>query len=547
MPSALRVGLSRIVVLIALAAPLAAHAAATPRALAAAESLYGDWLDARFAIATIDSGLMPAVDGHDLAWWTRRYGSVQSTLHRRLDRLAGLKLDAVDARALALMVSDIASQSPGDAESMRPNAHCADARDPEATQDALSGSLYGCFEEIGSRLQFEGRTVVRLTAMQLLEDLDEPARRASVFAALAPLFAAINGDDGTGSPYRRLLGMVATSDQRSRIAEAADTLAISVDEAERWLVAVLEAWRDANPGAPIEPADYWHHYAAGAHGVSAHVPADIIPAVSARYYRDLGADLVALHVLHDLGVRPGKAPISYEDTVRIGRQTGHGWRPAVARVSSNLESGGLSMLNELIHEDGHAIHDSAIRTRPAFFSAADLLFTEAFADVPSWSTAEPTFQAKYLGVSAPLAASLRDHYSRVVLDVCWGLFELRMLRAPGSDPNLVWTDITSRYLRIAPHPEWSWWALRAQLVHEPGYMIYYALGAILTADMRARVRAEIGPFDTGNPAWYGYVSTHVLRYGGEIEAPRLLREFLGRPVSPSALLVELARIPAARD
>ena len=45
---------------------------------------------------------------------------------------------------------------------------------------------------------------------------------------------------------------------------------------------------------------------------------------------------------------------------------------------------------------------------------------------------------------------LRELYSLVMLDVAWGLFELRMLRAPTTDPNVLWTEIASRYLGVAP-------------------------------------------------------------------------------------------------
>ena len=67
-----------------------------------------------------------------------------------------------------------------------------------------------------------------------------------------------------------------------------------------------------------------------------------------------------------------------------------------------------------------------------------------------------------------------------MLDVVWALFDLRMLRNPDADPNLVWAEITSRYLHIKPHPRLAWWAVRVQLVHKPGYMVNYGLGAVIT-------------------------------------------------------------------
>ena len=172
----------------------------------------------------------------------------------------------------------------------------------------------------------------------------------------------------------------------------------------------------------------------------------------------------------------------------------------------------------------------------------DTLFTEAFADVTSWNTYEPEWQRKYLGRDAPEFASLRSRYTGVALDVAWSLFEIRMLRNPAADPNALWTDITSRYLHIVPHPEWSWWAVRVQLVESPGYMVNYGLGAVLTADMRQRIRQSLGPFEIGDARWYGWVSERLLRFGMERETSELLLEFLGRSVTPEALLHDLRRL-----
>jgi Zn-dependent M32 family carboxypeptidase len=117
----------------------------------------------------------------------------------------------------------------------------------------------------------------------------------------------------------------------------------------------------------------------------------------------------------------------------------------------------------------------------------------------------------------------------------------------GAEPNQVWTEITSKYLHIVPHPEWSWWAIRVQLVNLPGYMVNYGLGSVLTADLPARIREQIGPFDTGNRRWCAWVSEQLLKSGEQFETAELLRRFLGRPVSPDALRKELARLrPAAK-
>jgi Zn-dependent M32 family carboxypeptidase len=129
-----------------------------------------------------------------------------------------------------------------------------------------------------------------------------------------------------------------------------------------------------------------------------------------------------------------------------------------------------------------------------------------------------------------------------MLDVAWSLFELRLLRDPTLDPNVLWTSITREYLRIRPHPDLPWWAMRVQLVGDPGYMVNYGLGAVLTAEIRARTAATLGPFDTGNARWYPWLEANLLRFGSERDTATLMRDFLGREPTPDALLDELRRM-----
>ncbi len=117
-----------------------------------------------------------------------------------------------------------------------------------------------------------------------------------------------------------------------------------------------------------------------------------------------------------------------------------------------------------------------------------------------------------------------------------------MFRDPSTDPNALWIEITSHYLHIVPHPELSWWAVRVQLADIPGYMVNYGLGAVLTAEMRQHIAEALGAFDTGDSRWYGWLSDNLLRYGSERDTRTLMQNFLGRPVSPQALLEQIRRL-----
>jgi hypothetical protein len=530
----------------AVASPL--RAASPP--VAQAEALYADWLDAVSALATVDSGFTPRVSGRGHRAWAARSRELSKKLDAALGALAASGAPALtseDARVVAAIRKGIVDNAPDvpvvDAE--HPAMHCADSAQHTSNTTLMQVALYECFEEIGNSIDFDGRRIVRTSALDELQQLTDPAQRKRLFLALSPLWIAVNGANTSDSPYRRMMvlnGGEIRKNGSSPISNAAATLGVTPREVEQWLVQILEAWHARSAGPALEPWDYWYVSASASRELAAAIPRESVLGTAKHFYRDLGADLDKLGVQHDLDIRPGKAPLAYTEQTQIGRRIGNRWRPTLARVSANYEQGGLFVLNELIHEDGHAVHYAALRTRPAYFSLGDDVFFEAFADVPAWSSSEPQWQEKYLGSRADEGSSMRELFSNVMLDVAWGLFELRMLANPAADPNLVWTDITSRYLNIAAHPEYSWWALRVQLVRWPGYMINYGLGAVLTADIRQHIRDAIGCFDTGNPRWYSWTSEHLLQFGSSVETAQLLRNFLGRPVSPDALLKQLQRV-----
>jgi len=507
------------------------------------EAAYADLADAYYVTETIDSGLFTTYQGKDRAAWSQIYQAKRKELVARLKNLSSENLRSVDARVVSFIRKALDSYMlENSGESLSPQGRCHDAQQKEIEPSKLRDALYSCFDEIGNNLQFEGRHLTRTGALSLLSTLDDQTRRKALFLAFQPLWAVINDQDEPQSPYRRLLrnaGVKAAKEGYSFEA-AARTLGIKPSEVEQWLERILDAWRQVSGDQMVEPWDYYYLNGQADRTLSSAIPRDSLLSLAERYYRDLGVDLKKLGVLYDLDPRPGKAPLAYMNFVTLGRQTGNTWRPTVVRISASYSGGGLSELNEFIHENGHAVHGLALRTRPAYMDLGDTLFVEAFADVTSWDVYDSKWQEKYLGRAAPDSISLRSQYASVVLDCAWALFEIRLLQQPDADPNVVWTDITSRYLHIVPHREWSWWALRVQLV-DPGYMVNYGLGAALTADLRRRTVQSIGSFQTGNSRWYPWLSENLLHFGNEKDTVELLQGFLGRPVSPQALLDDIAR------
>lgn len=530
--------------LLCLLVPLSSAHGAPAREVAAAEAAFLDYLDALGAAGFIESGGTAVHGGKGLAQWQSLAAARLGPLHEALDVASGLATLAPDDRsAIAAMRRTLAEHAADDTTAGVRTQACADARRRDLDYAALRAALVSCYVELGNRMAYEGGIIDRGTALQLLHVTDDATRRRAIFDAFLPLWTALNGRNESDSPYRRMIALAA-ADARvhgSQVDAAARAIGVTTADVERWLVQVLEAWRDANPATPVEPWDFRYVNGAANRELQARIPAAVLLPVNQRFYAELGADLTQLGVAFDLEARADKSPLAYTDFVARGREVDGRWQRPLARVLGTYPEGGLFSLNELVHENGHAVHVSAIRTRPAYMDWPDTLFTEAFADVPAWSVHEPAWQRRYLGTAVDEAVSMRALFANVMLDVAWSLFELRMLRDPGADPNALWTSITHDYLRIVPHPEVPWWAMRVQLAGNPGYMVNYGLGAVLTAEMRAATHTAIGPFDAGNPRWYPWLSERLLQYGSSRDTQRLLQDLLGRPLSPAALLQQVRR------
>jgi hypothetical protein len=410
--------------------------------------------------------------------------------------------------------------------------------------DSLRKRLYACYSWAQSHVVASGDTLDRLTILGALGRTEDTAGRRQLFLGLDPVWRSMNGDNGSASPYRLL---IAREVERRRgklpAGEQARASGVPPDSLERWLLAMLTAWRAGAPDTLIEPWDWYYITGRASRRLSPRISRERLFALNDEIYRSLGADLRALRMEYDLVPREGKTPVAYTTFGARPRFINGAWRPGEPWIFATYRSGGLDNLNELLHESGHAVHISAIRTRPAFADWPDSdPFTEAVADFIALEVYEPAWQKHWLGDSVPLADGLRGRYGGIVLDVAWALFELQMLRDPTADPNQVWTTLTREYLRIRPHPELSWWAMRGQLVDAPGYMMNYAVGAILIAAIRARTRALHGPFVTGDPTWYRWIAPRLFRFGLERPARQVIEEFLGGPVSPEAILADMRRM-----
>ncbi len=503
-------------------------------------------------------GLTLTPSGESLPSGDRRFVTARSVVAQQLAAIGPAHLPARDRAALATLSHALSTElagSPAAAESPDTHTNCATTGAPPALApgDTTAANdyrrhIYDCFGRAATAVAVGNDTVDRLTILSRIAETPDAAERKRLFLALAPVWRAVNGDDGPRSPYRALLLFGASQDPETNPSplDRAPDIGIGPATLERWLVAILDAWRTATPDSAAEPWDYLYAAAAADRQLDAHVPRDSLLPLTIRYYQTLGADVPALGVHYDLAPHPGKTPVANTTFGSRGHEADGRWIPSESWVFATYETGGLGNLDELVHETGHAIHLAAIHERPEYVDWPDSdPLTEAIADIPALSVYEPAWQYRFLGDSVTTPVATRAKYASIMLDIAWALFEVRLHDHPDADPNEVWAAITSRYLHITPHPEMSWWAMRGQLIDAPGYMMNYALGAVIVTAIRERIAAVHGQFATGDPSWYPWLSAHLLQFGLARSARDVLSELLGGPLTDDALLRDLARIRPA--
>ena len=491
------------------AATACAHPSSLPPATTPLAHLETAYTALRSLRDTLDitraRGLTQTPSGESLPSADGRFVTARSAVAQQLAAIETRHLQPRDGAALTILSRTLTTDLAGDpAAAAPPNKDTSCATTGPATTlrpgdttaaNAYRRHVYNCFGRAATAVVAGNDTVDRLTILGRIAETPDAAERKRLFLALAPMWRTVNGDDGARSPYRTLLLFGADQDPEtnpSPLDRAAD-IGVGPATLERWLVGILDAWRTATPDSAVEPWDYYYLAAAADRQLDAHIPRDSLLPLTIRYYQTLGADVPALGVHYDLAPHPGKTPVANTTFGSRGHEADGRWIPSESWVFATYETGGLGNLDEFVHETGHAIHLAAIHERPEYVDWPDSdPLTEAIADIPALSVYEPAWQYHFLGDSVSTPVATRSKYASIMLDIAWALFEVRLHDHPDADPNEAWAAITSHYLHIAPHPEWSWWAMRGQLIDAPGYMMNYALGAVIVTAIREHIAAVHG-------------------------------------------------------
>jgi hypothetical protein len=493
------------------------------------------WDDQTRLMSSLVSDTTPA--GLPAAAVAESLGRARKTFALLLNRLDTTALDSTERAARAVMQQAWHETLEG------ASTASADVAD---SVSILSRAIYADYGEAAGRIIVGNDTLNRLAILGRLGREKDRETRHRLFLALAPVWQSINGDNSSTSRYRALVRLRRATWEASGspIEAKAPAFGLSSRELEAWLTGALRAWRAAMPDTLLEPWDWYYRAGEASRLLTPRVPrvADLIE-VNQRFYTSIGAGPYRLGIHYDLLPRAGKDPVAFTDFGSRRRWGRHGWTGTEPWVFTAYLDGGFDNLGELLHESGHGIHIAGIATRPAWNDWPDNdTFTEALADVPAMELYEPSWQHRFLGDSAPLAVSLRARYAGIMMDMAWALFEIQVHRTPDADPNRIWSDLTRDYLGMVPHPEISWWAMRGQLINAPGYLVNYAFGAFITADIRARAASLHHPVAANHPDLYPWLQRTLYRWGRERASRTVLEEFLGRPVRPEALLADLTRM-----
>ena len=493
-------------------------------------------------------------DGAPLAELRTRFAALRRELSAGLRHFDRSKLTRPDQDALQTLIRVL-----GDGTVPEPE-RLASRESKEATPDCsydpvalarrkdglspLKDRIYDCYSQAARHVSFEGGSYDRLTILEMAGRAEDPVRRRRLFLALEPVFRSVNGDDGAASPYRAMLPLSAAEwaktfadrpqprGARHRPREAGTVAHLD----PRGLARAQRRAPSSNHGTTSTSATRAAEAWPGACRVERLKP------LNDAFYRSLGADVDALaRPLRPRAAR-GQDGRGVHRFRRSAAASGTAPGPRASPGSSRPTApAGSAISASCCTRPATRVHIAAIRTRPAYRRLARQRHVHRGARRPGRSRRLRAGVAARLARrrSEPQADSLRTEVRRHRAGRRLGRCS-RCACIATRAPTRIGSGPSSRasYLHVRPHPELSWWALRGQLVDSPGYMMNYALGAIITADLRARCqRAARSVLEAGR---------RLLRVALRAHLPLRPREDHLAPSSRTSWVVRSRPTPSSR-
>ena len=115
-------------------------------------------------------------DGKDLAAWKAQLDPQRKQLDEALSRIEPGKLVAADRDAVASMRKSMTELDADETTAGVQARTCAEAQRRDLDYSSLRAALVSCYVEHGNRLQYDGGTIDRGTALQLLHVVEDSAQ-----------------------------------------------------------------------------------------------------------------------------------------------------------------------------------------------------------------------------------------------------------------------------------------------------------------------------------------------------------------------------------
>ena len=410
-----------------------------------------------------------------------------------------------------------------------------------------------------------GEEVDDVAIKKTLRESDDPAQRREAWEASKTVgaevaddvreLARLRNEAARGLGYRDWFALaIATSElSEDRLIEtlsAADR--VTAEPFSRWKSS-LDARLAERFGCAVSDLRPWHYADPFFQETPPDGAVDLDP-----YFR--GRDVVELATRTFDGLELDVGDIlGRSDLFPRARKNQHAFctdidREGDVRVLANLTDNHDSM-DTLLHELGHAVYDLGYDQGLAWLLRdTHLVSTEASALFFGGLAGERDWLEQILGLDVDEAARLEQELraaraARMLVFTRWVLvmtgFERELYGNPEAELDAIWWDLVHRHQLVTPPDDRRApdWAAKIHIAVAPVYYHTYLYGAIVAAQIRDFLTAEVGGI-VDRPDVGKILAERLYAPGLSIRWDHLVERTTGSPLSVEALAAEVAPVAA---